>query len=77
MVSNTISQGSNPWRCVIIIKGGEMMDNKRMIEIAIETLSSFDTKNIENIEMERTQYTDGSAGYTVKIIFFAEESGEE
>lgn len=53
------------------------MDNKRMIEIAIETLSSFNTNNIENIELERTTYHDGSNGYTVNIIFFAEESGKE
>lgn len=50
------------------------MDNKRMIEIAIETLSSFDAKKIESVELERTSYTDGSAGYSVNIIFFADES---
>ena len=51
-----------------------MMDNKRMIEIAIETLTSFDTKHIENIELERNTYSDGSAGYTVNVIFIADES---
>ena len=65
-----------PTRCgfLLYIKGGEKMDNKRMIEIAIETLSSFDTKKIENVELERTTYEDGSAGYSVNIIFFADES---
>ncbi|MEK3886538.1 hypothetical protein [Bacillus sp. FSL K6-3431] len=49
------------------------MENEKMLEIAIQTLSAFDPKAIETVQLERTKYDDGSVGYSVNVTFPAEE----
>lgn len=52
------------------------MENEKMIEIAIQSLRSFDANSIETVQLNRTQYDDGSTGYTIDITFPATE-GEQ
>ena len=40
-----------------------------MLEIAVQTLSSFDVNIIETVQLERTKYDDGSVGYSVNVTF--------
>lgn len=45
------------------------MENEKMLEIAVQTLSSFDVNIIETVQLERTKYDDGSVGYSVNVTF--------
>jgi len=58
------------------MKGVKNMENEKMIEIAIQSLRSFDANSIETVQLNRTQYDDGSTGYTIDITFPATE-GEQ
>lgn len=55
------------------MKVGDNLENEKMLEIAIQTLSAFDPKAIETVQLERTKYDDGSVGYSVNVTFPAEE----
>lgn len=50
------------------------MGNEKMLEIAIQTLKTFDPESIETVQLERTQYDDGSVGYAVNITFPAKDT---
>lgn len=52
----------------------KIMENEKMIELAIQSLQSFDPSSIETVQLNRTRYDDGSTGYTVDITFPANET---
>lgn len=53
------------------------MDNKRMLDTAIETLSTLDAESIDTVQLERTKYDDGSVGYSVNVVFPASVQKEK
>lgn len=53
------------------------MDNKEMLETAIQKLSSIDAESIETVQIEHTKYDDGSVGFAVNITFPATVKEEE
>ena len=43
------------------------MDNPKMLEIGIDVLKSVDTKNIESVDIDRTEHNDGTATISVSV----------
>ena len=44
------------------------MDNKQMIEVGVQMLQSIDPIHVEDVEVERSQYDDGSARFSVSVV---------
>ena len=49
------------------------MDSQKMLEIGIDVLKSIDTTNIETVDIDRTEYNDGSATFSVSVTLPAKE----
>ena len=45
-----------------------------MIDLAVQTLQSFNEEDIETVQLDRTKYDDGSVGYSVNVTFLAKET---
>lgn len=45
------------------------MDNKKMLDTAIEMLQGFSTKDIETVQIDNTKYDDGSVRFTVDVTY--------
>ncbi|MGI2329665.1 hypothetical protein [Planococcus sp. YIM B11945] len=43
------------------------MDNKQILDMGIDVLKSIDAKNIENVDIDRTEYEDGSATISISV----------
>lgn len=50
------------------------MENEKMINIAIQALEKIKNSKIENIEIEKSNYGDGTSRFTVDVIYPTKET---
>ncbi|MEB6549088.1 hypothetical protein MXL46_08260 [Heyndrickxia sporothermodurans] len=49
------------------------MDNKKMLDTAIEMLQQLSTEGIETVQIDNTNYDDGSVRFTVDVTYPAKD----
>lgn len=52
------------------------MDNKQLLNQAIELLQEVDAGVLETVQVNHTKYDDGSVGFTVELVYPAKDTVE-